>query len=145
MKKTLSTLVLCLSLFGCDDLSGTIQTQSPLTLKVKKGKLITLDVGSHAAKFDYDESDRELEIKIKDASGKEQKAELKIPSNVAIPERNGSFSLSAAQSGQAFDLSGNVQTQVDTNHFDGTESCTYTERHERCREVEYIDERGRRR
>ncbi|MEQ1877843.1 MAG: hypothetical protein ABL958_14470, partial [Bdellovibrionia bacterium] len=111
MKKLIPVLLLALLGTACDDLQGTLSVQSPLTLKTKK-ETIVLQPGSVSAKLDLDEGDRELEIKVKNAQGKEKEAKLKIPAGMAIPKFSGTLDLKAAQTGQAFDLKGVIDTDV---------------------------------
>jgi hypothetical protein len=130
---------------GCDDLSGTLQVRNPITFKDEKGKTFSLPQGGHATDFDYDHNggkDSELEIKVKDTSGKKRKVILKVPAGINVPTYRGTFLLTGAQTGQAFDLRGEVQTDVqDSGPQYGSESCSWTRRVERC----YRDSRGHRR
>jgi len=141
MKKLIPVLLLALLGTACDDLQGTLSVQSPLTLKTKK-ETIVLQPGAVSAKLDLDEGDRELEIKVKNAAGKEKEAKLKIPAGMAIPKFSGTLDLKAAQTGQAFDLKGAIDTDVDEGpSIDTTESCSYTREVVRYRWVEVKDPR----
>jgi hypothetical protein len=143
MKKIIPILVLGFLGAACDDLQGTIQVQAPLTLKTKK-ETITLSPGSQAAKFDLDEGDHELEIKIKDAKGKEKKAELKYPATTVIPKYAGTFAISAAESGQSFDLKGAIDTDVNEGpSIETTETCSIQRPVQVIREVPVYGKDGK--
>jgi hypothetical protein len=143
MKKLIPVLLLGMLGVACDDLQGTLSVQAPLALKTKK-ETITLNPGSQSAKFDLDEGDREIEIKVKDARGKEKKGIIKYPAGMTIPKYSGTFTVTAAQSGQSFDLSGEINTDVDEGpSIDTTESCTYTKEVERCRQVPIYNKEGK--
>jgi hypothetical protein len=144
MKKSL--LLVGLLLMGCDDLSGTLQVSQTLTLKDKKGKAVQIEPGVIQAKLDYDEDDgkKEIELKWEDARGKNQKVKFLVPSSMNIPKNEGHFELPAAQSGQAYDLVGDITTDVrESGPIQGSESCTYTDIQRVCRIIREQDRRGR--
>ncbi len=150
MKTTrfLMAAAMAVSFVGCDDIKGTLNVQQQLTLKDEKGKLVVLQPGAFEAAFDLDEdeNERELEIKVKDARGKKHEADLPIPTSVAIPRVAGSFVLTGSQTGQAFDLQGEIQTdERNSGPIDTTESCTYTEPVRRCWTEEFVGRDGRKR
>jgi hypothetical protein len=143
MKKLIPLMMIALLGTACDDLEGTIQVQAPLTLKTKK-ETITLAPGSQWAKFDLDEDDRQLEIKVKDAKGKEKKAELNYRPGTVIPKHSGTFLLTGAESGQSFDLRGAVDTDVNEGpSINTTETCTYQRPIRVARDVPVFNKEGK--
>lgn len=142
MKKLVPLLLLSLFAMACDDLEGTIQVQSPLTLKTKK-ETITLSPGTKNAKLDLDEGDREIEIKFKDSNGKDKEAKVKFPAGTVIPKYSGSFTIESGKSGQNFTLNGTVNTDVrEGNSISTTESCTYQREVVHYREVPVYNNKG---
>ncbi|HEX4925587.1 MAG TPA: hypothetical protein VFV50_15945 [Bdellovibrionales bacterium] len=128
MKRLLPLVALSLLAVGCDDLDGVISVRSSLKLKTKK-ETITLTQGSHSAKIDVDQGDREIEIKVKNAQGKTREAKVKIPAGMVIPSYSGSFAIASTQSGQDFDMRGEIDTDVDVGPSQyGTQTCTYYDR-----------------
>lgn len=128
MKRLLPLVALSLLAVGCDDLEGVISVRSSLKLKTKK-ETITLTQGGHSAKIDIDQGDKEIEIKVKNAEGKTREAKVKIPAGMIIPTHSGRFAITSAQSGQDFDLKGEIDTDVDVGPSQyGTQTCTYFDR-----------------
>lgn len=122
-----------LGLSACDSASGQLNVTKPLSAVVD-GKSVTFAAGTYAATIEGSANlfRKELAIDLT-VNGGEQKILLKVPSNVSVPKNDGELKLSAAQSGQPFDLDGNVATSTeDGPEQAGVESCTRTETEERC-------------
>jgi hypothetical protein len=135
MKRLIPVLCLSVLAMACDDLEGVISVRSQLVLKTKK-EVIVLSEGSHHGRIDFDQGDNEIEIKVKNPQGKTREAKLRIPPGVVIPNHSGSFALRSSQSGQDFDLTGNIDTDVDQGPSQySNETCTYTDRRPIVREV----------
>lgn len=113
----LSTIVMT----GCEDLPGVLTVTKAFNAVVKR-KTKTIDVGQYKTSLDFK---RNKVVAIIDTGSEKMKIELAVPDNAQIPS-NGNFELSAAQTGQPFDVLGSVQTQVNESEMRSEyESCTY--------------------
>lgn len=136
---------------ACDrSAEGMIDVQSAMSVTDKKGKQLVLPVGAIQSKIQVDgdkPGKQVLKIQLVNYAGnggKDFKMELKIPANVAVPTSNGAFSVSGAQVGQAFDLAGDVSTDVRSgSQIRGSESCSWTESERVCERVQVQEPGGR--
>lgn len=138
MKKLMLGLCAALSLTACDEMTGTNVVTQTINAVDKKGKQVSIKPGTYKMGFKYDEKHRDLEIKIKKASekGKDVKLELTVASDVTMPRDNGSFALMASQTGQSFNLEGQVDTRSeDSGTTRTTESCSIDRTEYICHET----------
>ncbi len=118
------------TLTSCDQISGILSTKEEISFQNTKGKSVTLE-----ALKDYKAAvkikNKKL-IRLKFDEMKDE-VEFKIPNESKIPD-NGAFKFSAAEVGQAVDVSGDVKTVV-TNSKEMTsyEQCQYTTYEQVCR------------
>lgn len=150
MKSVLAgTLIACLSLTACNELSGTISLNKALDVVDKKGKTVAVSNGSHRAEFEYDQDKRLIELEIKDAVQGKKDVEMKIliPAGTEIPRGSGRIELLGSQVGQNFDLQGELNTDVrESQRESGYEQCSYQDYEYVCRPVcrDYTGRDGRR-
>jgi hypothetical protein len=150
MKNTLFPILMTiLCLVGCNELKGSLQVTQQMTLKDKKGKEIILQPSVIEAKLEFEDKDekgKEIDLEFKDINGKKKEVEFVVPPGIYIPDREGSFELKSSQSGQAYDLLGEVHTDVDVaGPYNTTEYCTVSVREWVCRNVHFTDREGKRR
>jgi hypothetical protein len=88
--------------------------------------------GTYSAGFDLSSRNAAV-FSIKVGQGITRNIQLKIPNNNRVPTYSGPISLTHGESGQPFDLRGNINTrESDSAQERGWESCTYTEYHQVC-------------
>jgi hypothetical protein len=137
-------LGLTTTLMACDPIRGTLQVDRSLSVKTGNAqncpaetypcpenvKLATVNPGSYSMDVDaLGASTFRIYLK---TDRKQLNIELDIPSGKSIPS-NGTFSLSSAESGQPFDLLGQVQTDVSQTQETRTqESCQITHTEQVC-------------
>ncbi|MES2854734.1 MAG: hypothetical protein V4692_02670 [Bdellovibrionota bacterium] len=142
--KVLAVATAALALSACDEIGGTLSVSKPIVLKLKKEKTLTLAPGSYKTSIEVDSKDRQIEVEVK-VGEKKQKTKIVIPGSKPLPTRNGSLEMSAQELGQAFGLSGEVQTDVDySSPTRAVESCTYTIQRRECETVIHPDGRRER-
>ena len=114
MKKYLLNCLFALAFIGCKQpFQGTLNIlNSPFPLKDTSKKIFELPPGLHSVEIQEKSSWGRLKIsaKIADQKGKPRKIEFYLPnfkSNSEIPEK---FSIKSAESGQVFDLNGQIET-----------------------------------
>jgi hypothetical protein len=127
-------------LVGCDELIGTAQVANGLQVKIKKDKVVDVPAGNYRSAVDFSPSRRTIEIKLKKAiAGKDLTFKVKAPDSLKLPVYDGDINVSAAESGQLFDLFARVDTDIsDSAEYQATESCTTKFYEKVCREV--VDE-----
>ena len=124
MKKTLSLLT-GLLLLGCDGTSfrGETKVYEEMTLLGKKGDSVQVSAGLYQAKLSS-KGKKKVRLKLKQGDWKE-KFYFQIPEGRKLP-LNGEFSLTAAESGQPYDISGkNDQVFSASSVIKELESCSY--------------------
>lgn len=127
MKRILSVgllMVSALAMTGCEDIPGVLIVTKNFTVLVK-GKEKTVPIGDHKTSLDFKR--KKVVATIKTGSDS-LKVELDVPKGAQIPS-NGSFELKSSQTGQPFDVLGEVQTHV-------TDSGLYRE-YAMCEKREY--------
>lgn len=127
-------------LVGCDELIGTAQVANGLQVKIKKDKVVDVPAGNYRSAVDFSPSRRTIEIKLKKAiAGKDLTFKVKAPDSLKLPVYAGDIAVSAAESGQLFDLFARVDTDIsDSAEYQAAETCTTKVYEKVCREV--IDE-----
>ena len=132
MKKLITLALALVALSGCD-IDGRLSVSQPLNLVTKEKKTVVLQPGSYKADVEAEDNKLRLEIKV---NGKEKKINFRTPNGQDLPKRNGTVFIPAATSGQSFDLSGEVNTDVAVSgRMRGVESCTTYDRVYVCRDV----------
>ena len=123
--------LLCVLFFNsCKEISGNFSAYEDITLK-RKGKSISIPAGTYIASI-KNHKNKKLKLKLTGIN-KNKAFSFKIPKNADLPRDNGSFSFSAEQVKQPYDVQGTVSTQRTLSEVrEGTESCTYMERFATC-------------
>ena len=104
-------LLSALMMTACEkEFKGSIVLNSPLQILQKKGAVV-IPAGAFALELDV-EGKKEIELKIKTPAGKRE-LKLKSSSDLLLPKEAGRVVISGAQTGQAFDIVGEVHFQVD--------------------------------
>ncbi|MCM2282851.1 MAG: hypothetical protein NDI61_13510 [Bdellovibrionaceae bacterium] len=129
MKRALSLLMMAFVLAGCEDFSGQMNVTAPFAALAKSGRFsqprsITIPAGAYSVNVDTKLSgDVDLSLKV---NGKSETIRVQIPKD-RVPKENGVFTVSAAESGQPFDLRGELETTYERSHlYRGWDSCTRT-------------------
>src|SRR5690606_97143 len=93
-----------------DTISGQLQSTETLTFNVKKGAN-QVPAGTWNATIEIP-SKKEVRLVVPLSDNKKDlvKASFKVPKGTVFPENNGSFYLNSAQSGQPYDIEGEVST-----------------------------------
>jgi hypothetical protein len=136
MKKILGLVCGLLLLTSCETIDGSLDVKKVLTLKDSKGKSVNINLGIHEDAAIKLKSKKRLRLVLDD-----RKFEFKIPRSARIPTNNGTIFLESSQVKQAYDVSGEVRTEV--THGDRQrqrESCNWQEPYTVCR----TDQNGRR-
>lgn len=103
-------LLSALMMTACErEFKGSIVLNSPLAIVQKKGPVI-IPAGAFALELDV-ESKKEIQLKIKTPAGKRE-LKIKSSSDLLLPKEGGRVVISGAQTGQAFDIVGEVDYQV---------------------------------
>lgn len=136
MKFLFISLIGLLFFTSCETLTGDFTSLGDVVLKDSKGKSVVISEGVY------------LESKVKLKSKKKLKLivdgktyEFKIPKGARIPTDNGSIELTSDQVGQAYDVSGNINTEVNHGNVERSrEACDWQEPYSVCT----VDSNGRR-
>jgi hypothetical protein len=116
-------------LTGCHyPVHGTLEVISPLTLKVHGHHTFEVAPGMHSMAMTRDAHHDKVELKMKvlDRAGRERKVKIHVPDSVTLPDYSGSFTLTSEQTGQPFDLTGNLDTvETDSDSHVNREYCGY--------------------
>lgn len=161
-------LVGIIALSACNSVRGTIEVYKSFTYTNKsssemisfcrshptdyycKGvdtdnETVTVVPGSYGATLELASASQAfLTIDYKTKSGDKTKLSFKMPNGQAFPRYQGDVSLSSAQTGQAYDMRGRVETEEsDSSPTQSTESCTYTVQERVCRYENVTDRQGR--
>lgn len=126
MKKVqlaLGSLLAAFVLVGCQEIQGRFEATAPLVLKQKK-ETITLPPGEYRAEVSRNRKGSELEFQIRRGKQKHE-VKLRLPEATRLPKEGGSFVLRAADTGQAWDVRGEMSQETaigDLIH--GHEPCT---------------------
>ncbi len=138
-------LVTLLVLVSCK-FSGEFEAAKNLELKQVKRTVFGNDkvtvvpvvAGKYVAEVDFDKGvfkGKKLELVLNQNGKKVVEAEFKIPENVVIPEQNGTVVITAQESGQNYDLYGELKTTHTASEVrQSTRRCTYTRSVNRCEE-----------
>jgi hypothetical protein len=125
---------------GCRTFEGRMDTKEKLTFNERKNNVV--EVGQADAKLKIDSKEKVILEVSKAGRNNNPKITFKIPKHEELPTYDGAFELTAAQTGQPYDVKGDVRTSVSRGpERGGTESCRYYDRVERC----VRDEQGRER
>lgn len=128
MKSSSLKFVLAISglliLNACKTYDGQLEVRQTLEFNEKKNNFI--EPGLYDAKLKIDsETSTTLTVAV-GSSSKNPKIKFKIPKQEKLPEDNGPFELSAAQTGQPYDIRGDLKTTVtQSDEKMGYESCQY--------------------
>ena len=144
--KNLVLFAAALALSACNPIKGQLNVTQPFTALSDQSSCtpdesgqncggvdrITVAPGSYAASFDL--SSRSAAVfSIKLDRWNTRNLTLRIPGNNHLPNYSGPISLSHTESGQPFDLRGDIDTkESDGPQQSGWRSCTRTEYEQRC-------------
>lgn len=99
------------------------------TITLKKGSLFFVleeDYDPGTYKVEIEKKRRGLELTIREGFGRDR---FLFKTDQDLPTENGSFTLSSSESGQPYDLKGDLETTVtESGTFSSTESCVYDTR-----------------
>lgn len=127
--KSIFLLTAILSLTSCVNLKGVLTTHQTMSFKTKK-KTIHVSQGAHKATIKF-KSKKKLQLVL--TKGRNKKINFTIPGNVTIPRSNGEIFLTAAQTGQSYDLHGEIDTEYRSGPSQvSVESCSITRRVKEC-------------
>lgn len=138
MLKTPLFVVTALLLFtSCVNTKGTFIANENLIFKKKKLfssrlKDVPVKVGQYQATLKF-KTKKKLKLYLND---KDSKITFEIPKGTKLPAHNGTLNLTAEQTGQPYDLFGEVQTDFSrSGQRSETESCTWTTYRRECHRV----------
>ena len=125
--KVMSIPVVALALSACQPLKGPLQVTEHFRAITKENKVVVVSRGNYDSEFKYDDRKREVEIKIKNLNGRDEKMKFKVPNSVHIPTTGGTFAIRGTDIDQEFDLTGRVGFQVNDSELRRTlDSCSYS-------------------
>ncbi|MCC6278659.1 MAG: hypothetical protein IT289_12155 [Oligoflexia bacterium] len=131
IKLAFGTMAL-MGLVACDDIKGGLDVNAPLPLTTEKGVNLRLEPSSYPAQIKLNDDKRLIEFKIK-RGDETVKLKVKVPYSTDLDGRSAKFDIKSVQSGQPFDLVGELYTNYSTSgKYYETESCTYGEHYREC-------------
>ena len=106
-----SAMLLSFSLAGCDDIRGKLEVFHNFALNDDDGRSVTILKGDYQAELDFDRSDSELELKVKDVAGDSDfEFDFNLPQEAVdklgeqgLENHEFVYMLSAEDSGQPYD------------------------------------------
>lgn len=127
MKKWTALLITTLVLVACGtEFSGQLKVVDPNLPGIVNGHTLAFPTGTYKATLSIKSKSKAV-LTLKGASASYDLV-FKIPSNVTLPSENGPINLTSQQSGQPFDLVGNLATHSSqTAVQNGQVSCTRQE------------------
>lgn len=130
--KLIVASMLSVGIVGCKEFEGRIQVLETLTPIVKKGNK-TLTPGSYDVKVSFPEKNKaRIEVSVSGKNNNPQ-IDLKIPKGKKFPDYDGLIALSSSESGQPFDVTGDIRSEIDrSQRMRDVESCTYYTREREC-------------
>lgn len=132
MKKVMILLVAAFAMMGCKpEFQGQLKVVDQSLPSVVKGHAVSFPTGTYNTVLKINsKSKATLTVKAANAS---YDLVLTIPNGVNIPSENGPLNLTAKQSGQPFDLAGNLATHTyQTEVQSGSQSCQVQEPEQYC-------------
>lgn len=117
-------------------LTGKLEAFDSLSFNPKKKKHgpILADAGTYSATLSF-KSKKKIYLKFKD--GKKKKVLFRIPKGKKLPRTSGAFTLLSSESGQPYDLEGEIDTSFSSGpQTTSTESCSETYYRRVCRRNE---------
>ena len=137
MKTPLFILTTLLFLTSCVNTKGTFIAHEGLVFKKKKLfssrlKDVHVGAGSYEATLKF-KTKKKLSLIL---NGEDKKIVFEIPDGTRLPSNNGTLNLTAEQTGQPYDLFGEIQTDFSRSgqHSD-YESCSWTTYRRECRQI----------
>ena len=137
MKKLFALGLGALLLAACDPITGQMKVSKTFVANYKgffgNVSQTQIKAGNYGASLDF-ESQTKAVLTLRSAQGEEQSMTLAIPEGAQVPRYSGPISLKGTQSGQPFDIKGEIDTdESDTGSTRTTESCSRTETRQICR------------
>lgn len=128
--RKMSVLMFFFGLASCDPYKGTIKIFHGLEW-IDKDEIVYIPAGSYPAELEFKKKDRvELDVQLE---GAEDDIRLHIPEDVHFPEYNGDIFLSSEDSGQPWDVEGEVETNTTrSDAYSARENCSYRARERIC-------------
>lgn len=138
--KSIGVAAMALFLVGCDEVkfNGTMNVLEQITFSQSQGKTVVVAPGQFSAKatLSANNSKKKLKLEIKNADPATE-VKLEFDKNINIGE---TFTITAAQLGQNFDLAGTMATKVERGPEQSSyESCTYQYPQTVCRSNKEAD------
>ncbi len=133
MKRTLP-LFLALVFAGCQGFEGQMNALKPFEAIAKNGafgraKTIVVPTGTHSVSVETGVSSATISLEL---SGKKEAIVVKVPRN-RIPKEQGGFEVLASESGQPFDMLGNLDIDhTRSRRYRDQEACSRTVPREVC-------------
>lgn len=138
--KNIGVAAMALFLVGCDEVkfNGAMNVLEQITFSQSQGKTVTVQPGQFSAKatLSANNSKKKLKLEIKNADPATE-VKLEFDKNINIGE---TFTITAAQLGQNFDLAGTMATRVERGPEQSSyESCSYQYPQTVCRSNKEAD------
>lgn len=137
LKTPLFVITTLLLLTSCVNTKGTFVAEEDLLFKRKKlfsGRLkdVPVRAGNYKATLKF-KTKKKLKLIL---NGEDKKIVFKIPEGTRLPSHNGVLNLTASQTGQPYDLYGEVQTDFSrSGQRSERESCSWTTYRRECHRV----------
>lgn len=151
MKKIALVLMAFIFVTGCEDMSGLLKVSEKFSVLVN-GRSKVIPEGTHNTKLDFE---RERITATIEVNGRNIQVLILLPNTVSLPE-NGPFVIKSEQSGQPFDIKGQIQTTITRSDLKtDRETCEYRSQEPVCdqygctirdvtkwgwRDIEYFEE-----
>lgn len=121
MKKLIWSMSLFLFFAGCDEMPGTLRVTKKF-LALVNGSTEEIGAGSYKTSLDFGTNQVTAKVEY---SGQTLDVVISLPPTGSIPD-NGPFAILSADSGQPFDVRGQVKTTTSTSALQtARESCQY--------------------
>jgi len=136
--KSLLPILSTLAIFnGCVNYDGSFRAEEKLKFKhttiFGRTKTKTLGAGQYKTSFEVT-SGKKLKFTFKGNDTLEVK--MKLPRNIDLPNSDGSFFFMAEETGQNYDITGNLKTDYSSSGIiSGVETCSYTIYERQCHRV----------
>lgn len=137
MKSLIPFLCVLVVLSGCVDYDGSFRAKETLKLKhttiFGRTKTRTLNAGQYKTSFEVTAGKK---LKFTFRGNNTVDVKMKLPRNIDLPNSDGSFFFMAEETGQNYDIKGDLQTDYSSSGIiSGVESCSYTRYERRCEPV----------
>lgn len=127
-------LLLAFVFVGCQEFEGQMHVTKSFEAISKRGpfsraKTVVVPADAYSIKVDADDSSASISLEL---NGEKEKIRMRIPKN-RIPKEQGAFEVLSEESGQPFNVRGNLDTDYSRSQsYRGWESCSRTVPREVC-------------